>query len=333
VHFDLLDSEKFPEKFPAVSKLLPTTAIYYEDYESQSFSKASQNTAALYDLVLKLRESLIENKDLYFFYDTEAHSLETEGDSQREKNEGPFWVGNRAVDFRRLQIEIDSLLGRLEIEKSQRDPSSRAMFGVSPSYLQVREAKRLLLLFSEKAIENRKAWVKEWKQNWSTKYKKAMEFLTGTDRYGCSISYHFGSKTDFLGDGHVVPMLREYVRELARLHKIAEGWFAEPKYKLGDMVELRSAYSNSFHLKIFSEGISTCNELGWRELEKLKDMQKSRRGFLTIIGINPRIPVGHRRGNKLYKVIVAGDTKPILVEEAIIKKIRGIKKKKKKGDK
>ena len=106
------------------------------------------------------------------------------------------------------------------------------------------------------------------------------------------------------------------------------------------MRKLRSAYSSSFHLKIFNlvqtsahKDISRCDEIGWRELEKLKGMQKSRRGFLTIIGINPRIPVGHRRGNKLYKVIVAGDTKPILVEEAIIKKIRGIKKKKKKGDK
>ena len=117
---------------------------------------------------------------------------------------------------------------------------------------------------------------------------------------------------------------------MSAVARLAERYFADPKYKLGDMVELRSAHSNAFHLKVYS--LDTY-EVAWKIRKKLEDMQQSRRGFLTIIEVDPMVTLASRRGNKRYKVIIAGETQPLLVEEGLIKKIRGIKKKKKKGDK
>ena len=291
-----------PNKFPALTNYLPTVKTTHQRLVRSKIYEMSLET--VHSVLLDLERSADRNKHLYLHDDT--------------------FVGNSNTSWKGIERAFTESFQT--IQSGLRADSTYA-YGRNLSYYGINRIVELYCLFSEEAIEARKEWVEEWQQNYSSKYKKAMEYLTSTTRWGNRISYNFGRRKEFYRSG-AAPLLDEYNREMINNYKIAEGYLAEPKYKLGDMVELRSAYSNSFHLKVFDlEGY----EVSWTTQCKLKEMQTSRRGFLTIIEVDPRVPLGYRKGNKLYKVILAGDTQPFLVEESLIKKIRGIKKKKKGG--
>ncbi len=299
-------------KFPALTQYLPKTEVYNRRIEACSMI-CDMNLEKLHTMLVDLKKSANKNKDLYHHKDTFIGSPTMQN-----------WNGIM-LSFKAAEDCIDAL--------KERSPQhvacypAEALTGSDLGFYAARKIADLYCMFSEEAIETRKQWVEEWQENFSSKYKKAIEYLTSVTRWGNSISYSFGKKKELLESG-AVPLLAEYKRELISNYKIAEGYFATPKYKLGDLVELRSAYSNAFHLKIFDlEGYG----VPWRVQSKLKQMQTSRRGFLTIIEVDPQVPLGYRKGNKLYKVIAAGETQPFLVEESLIKKIRGIKKKKKGG--
>ena len=291
-----------PNKFPALSSYLPAMKTTHERFVRSKIYDMSLETA--HSVLLDLEKSADRNKYLYLHDDAFVGSSKTS------------WKGIE----RAFNESFETIQTGLRADKTY--------FVRNVGYYGINRIVELYCLFSEEAIEARKEWVDEWQENYSSKYKKAIEYLTSTTRWGNSVSYNFNQRKEFFRSG-AAPLLNEYRREMFNNYKIAEGYLAKPKYKLGDLVELRSAYSNSFHLKIFNlEGY----EVPWSTQSKLKQMQTSRRGFLTIIEVDPRVPLGYRKGNKLYKVILAGETQPFMVEESLIKKIRGIKKKKK-GDK
>jgi len=156
----------------------------------------------------------------------------------------------------------------------------------------------LVSMFQRYSPEGQKK-ASEWKDNYNTNHKREAEIAA---HYYLSNPPYFGDLANrILEEEGFVPSLRQFnkITKNKFAAKVIESTLADPKFNVGDVVELRA--SAPYHLK----------------------MKNDIKGF--IIESNSKSVTNAARGSKNYLVLPIGAPTPIHIEERFMKRVKKIK--------
>ena len=164
----------------------------------------------------------------------------------------------------------------------------------------------LLQILEERYSEATLAREEEWNGEYFTKYRE--KALVCASYYYFNGVYNVSLSRKILNDKEFIPTESQYKKLCENKYavRVLEQWYAEPKYKEGELVRLR-------------QGV------------KLPRGKSRFRGLAFVIKTNSSYVTSACRGAKKYLVLPIGSQKPIHFEERHIKHAKQKRRKKNEG--
>ena len=158
----------------------------------------------------------------------------------------------------------------------------------------------------------------DWKETFLTKYKEKFRYIV---RWYSEekLPYHSNTVLSALENENYIPTKRDYDRLVNNKYStrvVEEMLEKEPKYALGDVVQMRDSYPRrqttgaAYHSAYFSDSIGGGY---WKEPEK---------NWCYIVVKNDVMPANPCIGCRRYELLPFGDSRILKTEERYIKKAR-----------
>ena len=193
---------------------------------------------------------------------------------------------------------VESLLERTDLTDWDKDfmisISERFNSGKQLTEKQTMWVHRIADRYSDNAVKERSEWQERWKSDKSLRDKAEI-----CAKYYLQSGYYTWSKDILLND-KFIPSLKQYksLCENKYAIKVLNGYEAEAKYPVGSMVHIRKTLSGP-----------DARRLGW-----------VKSNLAMVISTTEEI-VSSCNGNKRYKIVIVGDSTPVLAEERNLKKL------------
>ena len=198
-----------------------------------------------------------------------------------------------------IVVRLEQLLARMEDRRSwgwgfAESVLAQAKEGKVLSRRQLEIVAKLELENTDEVLEQRAGFAAKYNDE-STGLKERM---TIASKYYMTTPYFRDIAREVLENENFVPTLSQYnkVVENKYAKKILTGYYAEPKFPVGSLAELRATAPRRAFKKVM------------------------------IVSTNFETPTSAAAGNKVYQVLPIGETVPVVVEERHIKTWRAAKK-------
>ena len=193
---------------------------------------------------------------------------------------------------------VESLLKRTDLTDWDKDfmisISERFNSGKQLTEKQTMWVHRIADRYSDNAVKERSEWKDRWKSDKSLRDKAEI-----CAKYYLHSGYYTWSK-DILLDDKFIPSLKQFkvLTENKYAMKVLNGHETEAKYPVGSMVHIRKTLSGP----------------------DAPRLRRARSNLAMVVSTTEEI-VSSCNGNKRYKIVIVGDSTPVLAEERNLKKL------------
>ena len=197
---------------------------------------------------------------------------------------------------------VESLLKRTDLTDWDKDfmisISERLNSGKQLTEKQTMWVHRIADRYSDNAVKERTEWKERWISDKSLRDKAEI-----CAKYYLHSGYYTWSK-DILLDDKFIPSLKQFkvLTENKYAMKVLNGHNAEAKYPVGSMVHIRKTLSGP-------------------DAPRLRRARRELKTDLAMVISTTEEIVSAANGNKRYKIVIVGESTPILAEERNLKKL------------